>query len=54
MTSVTRSAAANEDMSTDNQEDSTGNKQALRESQEVAQKTEEVQLNKNNDGRLSH
>ena len=43
MTSVSRLAAAKEDMSTDNQEDSSGDKGALKESRDTAKEAENVQ-----------
>ena len=43
MTSVSRLAAAKEDMSTDIQEDSSADKGALKESREVAKEAENVQ-----------
>ena len=42
MTSISRPAAAKEDMSTDNQEDSSGDKGALKESREIAKEAENV------------
>ncbi len=42
MTSVTRLAAAKEDMSTDIQEDSSADKDALKDSRKTAEKAENV------------
>lgn len=44
MTTTSRLVAAKEDMSTDNQEDSSANKEALESSQKVAKKAENVSL----------
>ena len=52
MTTTSRPLSAKEDMSTDKQEDSSGNRKVLEESQDAAKQREEVKQNIGKEGIL--